>query len=122
MRGDIYFADLWPRSGSEQRGRRPCIIISTDAFNLARGWRSVTIVPLTTSAPWKSSHTVVRLKKGEANLPRGCAALAHQITTIDREKLVTPKVGTLSRERLVELEQAILSYLGIEVDRGASPG
>jgi mRNA interferase MazF len=114
VRGDIYFVDLRPRSGSEQRGRRPCIVVSTDAFNLAVGWQSITVVPLTTSPRWKEAHTVVRLRKGEANLPKGCAALAHQITTIDRSKLVVPKIGTLSRQRLDQLDEAILSYLAIE--------
>jgi mRNA interferase MazF len=114
VRGDIYFVELKPRSGSEQRGRRPCVIVSTDAFNLARGWQSITIVPLTTSPRWQASHTVVRLRRGEANLPKGCAALAHQITTIDRGKLITPRVGSLSKQRLEELEQAILNYLAIE--------
>lgn len=113
MRGDIYFVELQPRSGSEQAGRRPCVIISTDAFNNVENWRSITVIPLTTSKRWQASHTTVRLKKGEANLPKGCTALAHQITTIDRSKLIKPKIGTLSRQRLVEIEEAILNYLEI---------
>ncbi|MGI9056620.1 MAG: type II toxin-antitoxin system PemK/MazF family toxin [Pyrinomonadaceae bacterium] len=32
-RGDIYLANLAPRSGSEQQGRRPVIIISHNALN-----------------------------------------------------------------------------------------
>ena len=114
MRGDVYFVELTPRTGSEQTGRRPCVIVSTDAFNLAKGWQSLTVVPLTTSSRWKASLTVVRLKKGEANLPRGCAALAHQITTIDRSKLIMPRVGTLSQNRLRELDQALINYLAID--------
>jgi len=35
-RGDVYWADLIPRSGSEQQGRRPVIVISHDAFNQTR--------------------------------------------------------------------------------------
>jgi mRNA-degrading endonuclease toxin of MazEF toxin-antitoxin module len=31
-RGEVYWADLVPRSGSEQQGRRPVIVISHDAF------------------------------------------------------------------------------------------
>ena len=29
-RGDVFIADLIPRSGSEQTGRRPVVIISND--------------------------------------------------------------------------------------------
>lgn len=31
-RGEVYWADLAPRSGSEQRGRRPVVVISHDAL------------------------------------------------------------------------------------------
>jgi mRNA interferase MazF len=48
-RGDVYWADLVPRSGSEQQGRRPVIVISRDAFNQTQGWRSIIVVPLSTS-------------------------------------------------------------------------
>jgi len=49
-RGDVYWADLAPRSGSEQQGRRPVIIVSHDAFNQAQDWRSIIVVPISTSA------------------------------------------------------------------------
>ena len=32
-RGDVYWADLVPRSGSEQTGRRPVVVVSHDGFN-----------------------------------------------------------------------------------------
>jgi mRNA interferase MazF len=114
MRGDVYFVQLAPRSGSEQQGTRPCIIVSTDAFNKAKGWQSITVVPLTSAKQWlKKSPTVVLLEKGAANLPKQSAALAHQITTIDRSKLQN-KVGTVSADVLEELEQAIMNYLAID--------
>jgi mRNA-degrading endonuclease toxin of MazEF toxin-antitoxin module len=34
-RGGVYWADLVPRSGSEQTGRRPVIVVSHDGFNQA---------------------------------------------------------------------------------------
>ena len=40
-RGEIYWADLAPRSGSEQKGRRPVLVVSHDAFNQTPGWSSV---------------------------------------------------------------------------------
>ena len=48
-RGEVWWADLAPRSGSEQRGRRPVIVISSEACNAIAFWRSVVVVPLTTS-------------------------------------------------------------------------
>lgn len=60
-RGDVYVADLAPRSGSEQQGRRPVIVLSHDAFNQAPKWRSIIVVPISTSATQaKRGLTAVR--------------------------------------------------------------
>jgi mRNA interferase MazF len=116
VRGEIYFVDLEPRSGSEQAGRRPCIIVSTDAFNQARGWRSITVVPLTSAERWQmASPTTVLFKAGECGLPKNCAALAHQITTIDRDKIIGSRIGSLSIEHLANLSRALLNYLALPV-------
>lgn len=36
-RGDIYMVDLEPTQGREQRGHRPVLVASPDAFNRATG-------------------------------------------------------------------------------------
>jgi hypothetical protein len=52
MRGSVYFVNLEPRSGSEQRGTRPCVVVSTDAFNQTAAWQSISIVPITSAKRW----------------------------------------------------------------------
>ncbi len=112
VRGEIYFMDLAPRSGSEQSGRRPCVVVSHDAFAANPRWRSVTVVPLTTAERWqRPSPTTVQLTAGEGNLPKACTALAHQITTLDKGKIVEPAIGRLPEARLVALAEALASYL-----------
>ena len=114
VRGDIYFADPSPRSGSEQQGRRPCIIVSTDEFNLDSGWRTLSVIPLTSAEKWiRDFPTFVIFNKGECGLPKKCVALAHQITTIDRQKIIPQKIGSLSADKLAELDQAICNYLNL---------
>ncbi|WP_414041504.1 type II toxin-antitoxin system PemK/MazF family toxin [Acidithiobacillus sp. M4-SHS-6] len=44
-RGDIYLVDLEPTAGHEQRGRRPVLIVSPEAFN--RLTRCPVILPIT---------------------------------------------------------------------------
>jgi len=44
-RGDIYMVDLDPTAGREQRGRRPVLVISADAFNAAT--KLPVILPIT---------------------------------------------------------------------------
>lgn len=114
MRGDIYYVNLVPRSGAEHTGTRPCIVVSTDAFNLARGWCSISVIPFTTSERWMGpSPTTVVLEAGESDLPKKSAALAHQVTTIDRSKLLGPRIGTLTEERMAEVEHALRNYLSV---------
>jgi len=113
-RGDIYWADLAPRSGSEQRGRRPVLIVSHDGFNQVQGWRSLIVVPITTGGRQRmAGPTAVPLPKGSGGLARASTVLGHQITTIDRAKLKR-RIGTLDPENLRSVEQAIRAAIDLE--------
>ncbi|MEX2535173.1 MAG: type II toxin-antitoxin system PemK/MazF family toxin [Trueperaceae bacterium] len=88
-RGEVYLADLAPRSGSEQQGRRPAIVLSHDSFNREPNWRSVIVVPLSTSQRQaRRGPTAVALPRGAGGLQRDSVALCHQVTTVDRSKLL----------------------------------
>ena len=110
-RGDVYWAHLAPRSGSEQAGRRPVIILSHDAFNQTASWRSIIVIPLSTSSKQaKRGPTVVFLPAGTAALSDDSAAICHQITTLDRAKLAE-RIGTLPQQFLAAIEKALLAAL-----------
>lgn len=110
-RGEIYWANLAPRSGSEQSGRRPVVIVSHDAFNESPGWRSLIVVPLSTSLTQAArGPTVVSLRANTASLPRDSAALCHQVTTLDRSKL-SQFIGTLPDAFLRRIEAGLAAAL-----------
>ena len=112
-RGEVYWAELKPRSGSEQRGRRPVIVLSHDAFNQAPSWRSVIVVPLTTSAAQaRRGPTAVPVPRGAAGLKVNSVALCHQVTTLDRGKL-SGRVGQLSAASLSAVEQGLVAALDL---------
>lgn len=114
VRGEISFLDLRPRSGPEQSGRRPGTIVSHDSFNSVPAWQSITLLPLTTLPRClKPSPTTVLFERGEYGLRKDCAALAHQITTVDRSKLIRPALGRVAGERLAGLDEAIRNYLNL---------
>lgn len=103
-RGEVHWADLVPRSGSEQTGRRPVIVVSHDGFNQAAGWRSIIVVPVSTSASQgRRGPTVIEIPAAAAGLARASFAVCHQVTTLDRTKL-TKRVGALPLEILDQVE------------------
>ncbi len=113
-RGDLYWAELFPRSGAEQIGRRPVIVVSHDGFNLTPGWRSVIVVPVSTSAAQaRRGPTAVEIPAGSAGLPRPSIALCHQVTTLDRAKL-TRKIGALSPELLQAVGGGLKAALDLD--------
>ena len=114
IRGEIYWADLVPRSGSEQTGRRPVIVVSHDGFNQTLGWKSIIVVPISTSASrGRRGPTVVELPGASTGFPKATFALGHQVTTLDRAKL-TRKAGTLPSEFLRRVEEALKAAMDLD--------
>jgi len=112
-RGDVYWATLSPRSGSEQAGRRPVIVVSRDAFNLAPEWRSVIVIPVSTSASQaRRGPTAVLLSAGIGGLAQDSIALCHQVTTLDRGKLGA-LLGSLTTAEMQEVENGLRIALGM---------
>lgn len=112
-RGEVWWAELHPRSGSEQKGNRPAIIISHDGFNSIPGWHSIIIVPVSTS-----SHQLLRgptsipIPAGEGGIDRDSVALCHQVTTLDRAKL-TKCLGLLSLPTLEKIEAGLKAAMDL---------
>jgi mRNA interferase MazF len=112
-RGDVFWADLVPRSGSEQSGRRPVVIVSHDGFNQVLAWRSIIVVPLSTSPKQRRrGPTAVVLPKGTAGLRQESVALCHQVTTLDRSKL-TDRIGELQAPALKRLSDGLRAALAL---------
>ena len=114
MRGEVFWADLVPRSGSEQTGRRPAIVFSRDSFNQTPNWNSIIVIPVSTStAHARRGPTVVEIPAGAAGLKSRSTALCHQITTLDRSKLVK-RIGLLPEDLLLRLEDGIRAALALD--------
>jgi mRNA interferase MazF len=112
-RGEVWWADLSPRSGSEQRGRRPVVIVSHDAFNQTDGWRSIIVVPLSTSVSQaRRGPTAPAIPRGAAGLLHTGVALCHQVTTLDRSKL-THQVGALPASLMAAVDAGLKAALAL---------
>ena len=89
------------------------IVLSHNGFNESPTWRSIIVVPCTTSAAQsRRGPTVVPLARGTGGLPEDCAAVCHQITTLNRSKLV-PKIGSLPDSSLQAIEEGIRAAIDL---------
>lgn len=111
-RGEVYLADLTPRSGSEQTGKRPVIVVSNDGFNSLANWRSIIVIPVSTNRARKG-ETLVNIAKGVGGLVDDSVALCHQITTIDRSKFIN-YLGELPQDLMMDIEAAIKAALDMD--------
>ena len=120
-RGEIYWAELWPRSGSEQRGRRPVVVVSHDSFNRTPTWRSVVVAPVSTSSKQaRRGPTAIDLPAGSGGLARQSVVLCHQLTTLDREKL-SEAIGTLAPALLARVNAGLRAALDLQDDAEVPP-
>jgi mRNA-degrading endonuclease toxin of MazEF toxin-antitoxin module len=84
------------------------VVVSHDAFNEIDTWRSVIVVPLTTSARQGArGPTVVPLPQEQTSLPQESFALCHQVTTLGRAKL-EPPIGRLGEDVLRQLGRGVV--------------
>jgi mRNA interferase MazF len=103
-RGDVYLADLNPSRGSEQDGLRPVIIVQRESLN--RFTRTTMVVPLTTNLRRTQVPGTILISAGEGGLVQDSVALCYQTTVVDEQRLIR-KLGSLSSNSMLALDQAI---------------
>ncbi len=109
--GEVYWLHFTGK-GSEPRGRRPAVIVQHDRFN--RSAIATTVVAaITSNLRLAAMPGNVRLRKGEANLPRARVVNVTQLLTIDRARLARP-LGALSNARLREVLQGLALLFGTD--------
>jgi mRNA interferase MazF len=97
--GDIYWTELDPVKGSEQKGKRPALIISGNAMN--DNLDIVICCPLTTSV--KKYAGCVKLNADRFNkLKTDSEIITFQIRTLSKERL-TKKIGEITDQQLGEV-------------------
>jgi mRNA interferase MazF len=91
-RGEVYFVDLNPVKGHEQRGLRPVVVVSADAIN--RQPLVVTVVVGTASENIPRDYpTNVRVSATESGLPMDTLFLGFQIRSLDSSRFADPTTG-----------------------------
>jgi mRNA interferase MazF len=112
-RGEIWWIDRHPSRGSEQRGKRPSLIVQSDFANDNPRYR-LTITASLTTRERSEVMTRVRIDPTQENgLERTSYVMCEQILTIDRDRL-KQKIGTITTDELDQVDEALLIALGIE--------
>ena len=110
--GEIYWLHFGLAEGSAPAGRRPALVVQHDRFN--RSAISTTVVAAVTSnLRLGAMPGNVRLRQGEAGLPRASVINVSQIRTIDRTRL-GDRVGVLGPARMSDVLTGLALLLGIE--------
>ncbi|MBN2072397.1 MAG: type II toxin-antitoxin system PemK/MazF family toxin [Actinobacteria bacterium] len=111
----IFLADLNPVTGSEQKGKRPVLIVSDDDYSSLMPL--VTILPVTSLKPGREIYPnevlVEKQFKGESGLIKDSVVLAHQIRTISKKRLIN-KLGTINNTALKQnIDEALRIHLNL---------
>lgn len=107
----IYFLNLNPVIGSEQAGTRPGIVVSSDLCN---GLNQITIIPITSYKGYERIYpNEVLLKKDVSKLPRDSIVLAHQIRSVDKQRLANYVNTITDSETISRIQDAIKFQLEI---------
>lgn len=104
-RGDIYWIDLNPTTGSEINKQRPCVLVGATPINQAR--HTVVVVPLSTSAKARPPITIL-----VSCLNKHVTAICDQIRTVDKSRL-KGFIGTLSDKDLNSLDDGLRQVLSL---------
>lgn len=111
QRGEIWWANLPSPTASEPGYRRPLLIIQSDDFTRSR-ISTVIAVVVTSNLRLADAPGNVFLPKNSSGLPKRSVANVSQLITVDKSFL-TEKVGTLSPQKLREVETGIRLALSL---------
>jgi mRNA interferase MazF len=104
---EIWYADLNPVKGSEQKGFRPVVIISGNVVN--EYLKIVIACPLTTKIKNYKGNIVL-----EPNIKNGLSAkseiLIFHVRSISKERLIK-KIGQISEKQLEKLKDRLTDIL-----------
>jgi mRNA interferase MazF len=110
-RGEIYYAALDPVLGSETGKTRPVLIIQNDIGNL---YSPTTIVAVITEYSGKKATYPICVVIGkDAGLKNNSIINLSQIRTIDKRRLIGPKLGAVPDELMEKVDAAIRNSLAI---------
>ncbi len=110
-RGEVWWANLNPGSGTESGKIRPVLILQNEALLEARH-PSTIVIPLTTNLVEDAEPLRIRVL-AQGLLEKDSDLLIDQARAIDNQRLIKGPLLQLGIDSLREVEKAIIEVLGI---------
>ena len=109
---EIYFCNLDPTIGSEQRGTRPVLVISSDCIN--HNLPVATVIPLTSvETSDKLYASEIELETIITDLPKRSAAMLQQIRTVSHKRLHNICGKITDKDTQESINKALMSYFDL---------
>ncbi len=106
VRGEIYFVELQPAKGREQRGKRPVLVVSSDAINTKP--LAVTVVVGTSGENVALDYpSNVRVSTDESGLPKETVFYCFQLRSLDPARFPSAPAGRLSSTKMEKVDRAL---------------
>ena len=113
LRGDVYLVNLDPIIGKEIGKSRPAVVIQNDIGN--KYSPVIIVVPIASVKEIiKPLPITIFVERGEGGLKSDSYVDCGQIRTIDKEKRLITKLGSLSKLKMEEINKAIKISIAIE--------
>lgn len=110
IRGTIVLVSLDPTQGHEQRGVRPCVIITEPEVIRDQRFPMVCVVPVTKTQGEGALYPSI--DPGRSGLRTRSFALVDQVRSIDKRR-ITKKFGQISDKDLKKIEEGLRLFLGL---------
>lgn len=109
-RGTVILVELDPTVGHEQRGVRPCIIVSAPEVNADQRFPLIAVVPVTGTPGEGALYPA--LSAGASGLTKTSCALIDHVRSIDKRR-VRRIFGQVPAQELTAIDQGLRSFLGL---------
>jgi len=118
-RGTVIIVELNPTIGHEQRGVRPCVIVSHPDIIADQRFPLVCVVPITGTAGEGLLYS--RLSAGKSGLAKESFALIDHLRSVDKRR-VRRVFGELMPEEIAAIDEGLEAFLGLgeQQPRGGS--
>jgi mRNA interferase MazF len=110
VRGVVVLVELDPTVGQEQRGVRPCVVVSDPAVNDNQRFPVLCVVPVT-GTPGEGA-LYPQLSPSRSGLTKTSYALIDHLRSIDKRRIRRVS-GTLSPDELSAIDDALRLFLGL---------